>query len=83
MRNLVEGFQGQAQMTSFREALNFCNLRRIPYVGFKYTWDNRREGAENTKLVLDRGFLNSLGHAKFPSARINIFLTQFRITFVY
>lgn len=64
------GSRSQTQMNSFRNVLDFCDLRRLSYIGYKYTWDNRREGAENTKLMLDRRYLNSAGHSNFPYARI-------------
>lgn len=64
------GPRNQCQMREFREVLDFCNSRRIPFLGFKYTWDNRREGEDNTKLVLDRGYLNPVGHTLFPQAQI-------------
>lgn len=57
-------------MNVFRQALDDCQLCQILFVGYKYTWDNRREGVENTKLVLNRGFLNLDGLALFPKAII-------------
>lgn len=61
--------RSQVQITNFRKALDFCNLKRISYVGYKYTWDNRQEGAANTK-VLDRVYLNSLGFTKFVNVKV-------------
>lgn len=57
-------------MRSFREALDFCQLRRILFIGCKYTWDNRREEGENMKLVLDKGLLNSFGFTEFPQTKL-------------
>lgn len=53
-------------MSKFREVLDFCGLKRMPFKGFKFTWENRREGTRNTKLVLDKGYLNNLAWDQFP-----------------
>lgn len=48
-------------MDAFKEMLDFYGLQRIPYTSFKFTWDNCRVEEENTKLVLDKAFLNPSG----------------------
>lgn len=63
-------------MTNFKEALDFCNLKRISYLGYKYIWDNRRKSVANTKLVLNRVYLNSLGFSKFYNAKVKHILNS-------
>lgn len=58
-------------MAAFREVLDHCYLKRIPYKGCMFTWDNGRQERENTKQVLDRGFLNPSGWALCPNALIS------------
>lgn len=55
-------------MDAFKEVLDFCGLQRIPYTCYKFTWDNFRVEKENTKLVLDKAFLNSSGWLLCPNA---------------
>lgn len=45
-----------------------CGLRKIPYKGYKYIWDNRREGRSNIKLVLDKGNINISSFVLFSQA---------------
>lgn len=45
-------------MARFQEALVDCGLRDIGYIGYKYTWSNRREKSNLVKARLDR-FLTS------------------------
>jgi hypothetical protein len=45
-------------MAAFREVLDFCNLRDIGFSGVPWTYDNRKEGARNVKVRLDRGVAN-------------------------
>jgi hypothetical protein len=42
-------------MSVFREVLDFCNIRDIGFSGVPWTYDNRKEGARNVKVRLDRG----------------------------
>lgn len=41
------------QMDEFRLALDACNLVDLGFVGYPYTWNNKRPGAANTRLRLD------------------------------
>lgn len=49
--------------------MNDCKLDRIPFIGNKFTWDNRRENEHNIKLALNRGYLNSEGVGLFPKVQ--------------
>lgn len=62
--------RSQVQMENFRETLDYCNFKRVEYKGYKCTWDNEREGHENTKLVLNQMYLNSMGYLTFPKAKV-------------
>ena len=43
------------QMQGFKDALDYGALKDLGYTGFPYTWCNRRPGAQNTWIRLDRG----------------------------
>jgi hypothetical protein len=42
-------------MDGFRDTVSYCGFTDMRYKGLPYTWDNRREGAHNVKVRLDRG----------------------------
>ena len=48
----------QSQMDEFRMALDFCRLADLGFVGFLFTWNNKRPGSANTKERLDRAVAN-------------------------
>lgn len=56
----------QRQLDAFREALELCNLVDLGFIGYKFTWNNRRPGAANTKERLDRAVANEVWRSKFP-----------------
>jgi hypothetical protein len=66
-----EQFGGQTrserQMDGFREAVHFCGLADLGFIGLPYTWDNRQQANDNVKVRLDRG----LARASF----LNLFRT--------
>ena len=53
------------QMDDFRNALDVCRLADLGFVGYPFTWDNKRPGLENTKERLDRAVANSSWKEKF------------------
>ncbi|XP_021723977.1 uncharacterized protein LOC110691367 [Chenopodium quinoa] len=58
------------QMENFRRALAVCRLRDVPYSGYKYTYDNGREGGENTQCRLDRALVIEDWMTCFPDAHL-------------
>lgn len=55
------GGQGRTeqQMDGFREAVAFCGLSDLGYIGLPNTWDNREQDGNNTKVRLDRGLVSA------------------------
>ena len=53
------------QMDEFRAALDACNLVDLGYVGYPYTWNNKRPEMDNTKDRLDRVVANTGWRKKF------------------
>ena len=47
------------QMEEFRTVLDSCNLADLGFIGDKYTWNNKRSGAANTRQRLDRAVANA------------------------
>lgn len=35
-----------------------CGLYDFQFIGYEFTWDNRRVGKANVKEIIDRGFGN-------------------------
>ena len=48
------------QMDAFCEALEISNLFDLGFIGYPYTWNNRRPRVANTKEQLDRAVANEL-----------------------
>ncbi|XP_066373852.1 uncharacterized protein [Miscanthus floridulus] len=42
-------------MEGFRDAVSFCGLTDLGFIGLPYTWDNRQGDGHNVKVRLDRG----------------------------
>jgi hypothetical protein len=42
-------------MEGFRDAVDYCRMAVIGFIGLPYTWDNRQHGRRNIKISLDRG----------------------------
>ena len=59
------------QMQSFRDALDFCRLKDLGFSGFPFTWCNRRLGAHNVWIQLDRGVATVNWMLQFPSTRVH------------
>ena len=46
------------QMEDFQATLDGCNLFDLGFQGYKFTWNNKRPGAANTRDRLDRVVVN-------------------------
>ncbi|KAK3192990.1 hypothetical protein Dsin_024300 [Dipteronia sinensis] len=46
------------EMSDFREALEDANLEDMGFIGAKFTWSNKRDGASSVLERLDRGLCN-------------------------
>ena len=44
----------EAQMVAFRDVLEVCELVDLGFIGVPFTYDNKRSGASNVKVRLDR-----------------------------
>uniref|UniRef100_A0A803KPX1 Uncharacterized protein n=1 Tax=Chenopodium quinoa TaxID=63459 RepID=A0A803KPX1_CHEQI len=49
-----------------REAIDYCHLEDLGYVGHNFTWSNNRGGAENIQERLDRFLANRAWRDLFP-----------------
>jgi hypothetical protein len=46
------------KMEGFRKAVEACGFTDLGFSGLPYTWDNKRGGASNIKVQLDRYLAN-------------------------
>ena len=53
------------QLDAFQEALELCHLADLGFIGYLYTWNNRRPRAANTRECLDRVVANKAWKLKF------------------
>ena len=60
----------QSQMDEFRMALDFCGLADLGFVGFPFTWNNKRPGCANTKERLDRAVASLEWREKFQDSTV-------------
>nr|XP_023928295.1 uncharacterized protein LOC112039646 [Quercus suber] len=58
------------QMDDFRKVLDDCSLVDLGFVGYPYTWNNKRLGLENTKERLDRMVANTGWKEKFQESLV-------------
>lgn len=58
------------QLDAFRAALEHCNLVDLGFIGYYFTWNNRRPGTANTKEQLDRAVANQMWRSKFPRTTV-------------
>ena len=58
------------QLDAFCAALEQCNLVDLGFIGYPFTWNNRRPGAANTKEWLDRAVANQVWRTKFPKTTV-------------
>ena len=57
-------------MDEFREVLEQCALSDLGFLGYPYTWNNKRPGSANTKERLDRAVATLEWRNKFPKSTV-------------
>ena len=57
-------------MDDFRNLLDDCRLADLGFVGYPYTWNNKRPGLENTQERLDRVVANTGWREKFHASSV-------------
>jgi hypothetical protein len=62
--------RSERQMTAFRDCLMDCNLSDIGFSGYEFTWNNRREAAENVQVRLDRATATASFLDIFPMTHV-------------
>jgi len=62
--------RGRGQILKFRRALEDCRLDDMGNVGPKFTWNNRRDGADNVQERLDRFVATQSFRDLFPLAGV-------------
>ena len=58
------------QMEEFQAALELCKLFDLGFQGYKFTWNNKRLGAANTRERLDRAIVNCKWKDKFLASTL-------------
>ena len=61
----------EGQIRSFREAVNFCNLRDMGYVGSDFTWSRRLGDRGWVGECLDRALVSFSWVTMFPEVRLH------------
>ena len=64
------GGRPRQQMDNFIEAINFCDLRDIGFVGLKFTWIYQRANGTQIRERLDRALATSEWLDLFPAAKL-------------
>ncbi|XP_075665089.1 uncharacterized protein LOC142634697 [Castanea sativa] len=59
------------QMDEFRAVLEDCHLIDLGFQGYKFTWNNKRPGAANTRERLDRAVANKEWFDKFSESTVS------------
>ena len=60
-----------SQMDEFKEALERCHLLDLGFVGYPFTWNNKRPGLANTRQQLDRAVATESWKLKFSASVVN------------
>ena len=65
-----------AQMEAFWDCLADCGLADLGFSGYPYTWDNKRDGADNVKVRLDRATCTNGFLELFPETHVEHLVTE-------
>lgn len=68
-----------AQIKEFRRAIEDPRLQEFEFLGYEFTWRNKRKNDENIKARLDRGFGNRSFHELFGPHTCHHLMHTFRI----
>jgi hypothetical protein len=63
-------------MERFRTCLDDCGLADLGFSGYEYTWNNRREGADNIQARLDSVVRNVDFIEIFPATSVEHIMTE-------
>jgi hypothetical protein len=63
-------------MIKFRECLDDCELQDLGFIGYPYTWSNRRQGEENVQVRLDKAYASAHFMDIFPHTTVNHIMTE-------
>lgn len=58
------------QMDDFHGLLDACNLADLGFIGYPFTWNNKRLGLDNTQERLDRVVVNTGWREKFQDSSV-------------
>ena len=64
------GGRPRQQMNNFIEAINFCDLRDIGFVGLKFTWIYQKADGTQIRERLDRALVTLEWLDLFPDAKL-------------
>ncbi|XP_074299090.1 uncharacterized protein LOC141630115 [Silene latifolia] len=64
------GNRAQRQMNNFRDVVDDCGLRDIPFEGYEFTFDNGQAGIDNRQCRLDRAMGTTDWFDLFPYAKL-------------
>ena len=59
------------QMEDFGDVLEDCHLIDLGFQGYKFTWNNKRPGAANTKERLDQAVANKVWFDIFSASTVS------------
>jgi len=62
--------RGERQMEAFREALEFCGMHDLGFVGLPWTFDNKQFGRRNVRVRLDRAVADDNWSNLFDQASV-------------
>lgn len=63
--------QSEWRITGFREAVIFCKLFDLEYVGNRFTWERGRNSHNWVRERLDYALANKHWKTKFPNAKVH------------
>jgi len=62
--------RAESQMAAFRDCLQLCELKDLGFSGLPFTYDNRRAGARNVRVRLDRSLADDAWRDIYSAASV-------------